>query len=316
MLRIRSIEECRLDASWVTIGSFDGVHLGHQTIIQQLAHDARMVGISSVVVTFFPHPAVILRGSQDFRYLSTLDERLDKIELLGIDLTLTLTFNRQLASMDAHTFMGLLSRHLGLKQLWIGQGFALGKNRQGTFPVLSEIGTELGYTVKEIQPLLIGTEKASSSQIRQLIQAGKIQQAAYLLGRNYSLPGKIVHGNHRGTSIGFPTANLETFPERIIPAFGIYATWVYLDGHRYQSATNIGVRPTFETKKVPLTIETYILDFNQDIYGKTIELEFVEYIRPELKFASVDSLIDQMRQDTQLARKVLSDDHSSPNLPA
>ena len=308
MRHIRSLEDLNINASWVTIGSFDGVHLGHQAIIRQMVAGAHSSGACAVVVTFYPHPALVLRGIQAPYYLTTPEEKSELLEQLGVDIQITMHFDRHLASLTAEEFMQKLHDHLGVTQLWVGEDFALGHNRQGTVPVLKEIGGWMGYIVKTIDPILIDGQIVSSSLIRSLISQGKIAQANRLLGRRYSISGEVVHGDGRGHGLGIPTANLELKPNMLVPTNGVYATWSWLEGKRYASVTSIGLRPTFEdTPPVPRA-EPHLLDFHQNIYGKLLKLDFIDFIRPEERFSSINLLLAQIEQDILKTREILAHD--------
>jgi riboflavin kinase/FMN adenylyltransferase len=316
MHHYRTLDGLHLDRAWATIGSFDGVHRGHQSLIKQMVAEAHASGNSAIVVTFYPHPAVILRGIQEPYYLTSPDERADLLHDLGIDAIITLKFDRLLASQSAEEFMTILSQHTGLRQLWVGPDFALGKGRQGNLPVLQEIGKRLGYTVNVVDQIAVGEERVSSSQIRSLLTEGKVKEAAEMLGRPYGVKGEVVHGDGRGKQMGIPTANLLVWPERLLPANGIYATWVCRGSERLASVTNVGIRPTFDDHSNLPRVEAFILDFNQDIYREQIEVEFVEFFRPEIRYTSIDDLMEQIHKDIQQAREVLSHDTRTPDLPA
>ncbi len=316
MPHYRTLEELHLERAWATIGSFDGVHLGHQVLVEQMVASAHASESLAVVVTFYPHPAVILRGIQQPYYLTSSDERADLLHSLGVDIIITINFDRALASQSAEEFMTILSKHLGLRQLWVGPDFALGKGRQGNLPVLQEIGKHLGYTVKVVDQVAISEERVSSRQIRSMIMAGKVKEASELLGRRYSVSGEVVHGDGRGKGLGIPTANLLVWPERLLPANGIYATWVVRGDERLASVTNVGFRPTFDNLLVLPRVEAHILDFNQDLYREKIEVEFVEFFRLEVRYTSINDLLEQIQKDIEQAREVLSHDPRTPGLPA
>lgn len=303
-----NLEELNLDAAWATIGSFDGVHRGHQAIIRQLVTGAHASGAKAVVVTFSPHPAVVLRGLQGPFFLTDHQERADLLAGLGVDVLVTLTFDRSLSARSAADFMGDLCSHLGLKRLLVGYDFALGRGREGNVFRLKQLGEEMGYKVEVISPVESGGEVVSSSRIRALLTAGKVEAAAEMLGRPYGLNGMVVHGEGRGHGLGIPTANLLVSPDRISPGVGVYATMARVRGRAIQSVTNIGVRPTFEGGSSTARIETHLLDFRQDLYGQTIRLEFIQFLRNEQRFASIDALLEQIHLDIQHAREVLPHD--------
>jgi len=316
MQRLNSFDNIQLQSSWVTIGSFDGVHRGHQALINSMVGDAHAHNEPAVVVTFYPHPVVVLRSIDTPYYLTSPEERSDLFAREGVDYTITLRFDRQLAALSAFDFMKILSDHLGVRQLWVGLDFALGRNRQGDVPTLKEIGKQLGYSVHSISPIDFSGEVISSSRIRQMLALGNVEEVQRLLGRWYSLSGPVIHGDGRGKNLGIPTANLEVPQERILPAFGIYATWTWLGENRLPSVTNIGIRPTFENISERPQIESHLLDFDKDLYGSSIRLEFVEYLRPEARFESIPALIEQMYVDIQRTREVLKDATGTPGLPA
>jgi riboflavin kinase/FMN adenylyltransferase len=291
----------------VTIGSFDGVHLGHQAVIRRLVEGAHGEGLPAVAITFFPHPSKVLRGNGSPFYLSTPEERAEILAGLGVDLTITLTFDKEMASFSADQFMGLLTSHLGLKRLLVGHDFALGRGREGNFEVLEKLGLQYHYEIEGLSPLTVNGELVSSSRIRELLAQGNVALAAAYLGRWYAVQGSVVPGDGRGRTIGIPTANLDVWHERLLPANGVYATFARLNGVNYPSVTNIGVRPTFEAQAPAPRVETHVLDFQQDLYGANLRLDFVQFLRSEQRFPSIQELIDQIQTDIHYAREVLSD---------
>jgi riboflavin kinase/FMN adenylyltransferase len=335
MDQYRSLDEVRLDQAWVTIGTFDGVHLGHQAILRPMAAAAHAAGNPAVVVTFYPNPVVVLRGVQEPMELTPPDERARLMGALGIDAVVTLTFNRALANQPAEEFMQGLHRALGLRQLWVGHDFALGHDRQGDIPTLQAIGERLGYRVHVTGEVLVDGQRISSRQIRDLVRRGEMRAASRLLGRPYAMQGPVVHGDDRGRQLGFPTANVNFPADQIVPAFGVYATWFSSgadegspgegpsgeglsdegarrdssrrdSSRRLPSVTNVGLRPTFDPPILTPRVESYVIDFDGDLYGQTARVEFLDFLRPELKFDSAQALIDQMALDTQQARETLS----------
>jgi riboflavin kinase/FMN adenylyltransferase len=290
--------------AWVTIGSFDGVHLGHQSLIKQLVEQAHAVGELAVVVTFWPHPATFFQRAPLAYALTSPVERRDLLTSLGVDGVLTLTFDKALANLDAEAFLGELREQVDMTRLLVGPNFALGKGRGGDAKTLVEIGKNMGFNVTVVEPLVSGGEMVSSSLIRLDLSASKVRKATEKLGRPYSLSGKIVHGEHRGTRLGVPTANLELLPERLIPANGVYATRAWLDGKTYIAATNIGVRPTFENPLPAPRVEPHLLDIQEHLYGQDLKLEFIEFLRPEVKFESSDALVAQIQLDIARTRQV------------
>lgn len=305
MQHLTSLDDLYLDHAWATIGSFDGVHRGHQAVIRTLVEGAHQAGVPAVVITFFPHPSVVLRGSNGPFFLTTPEERAALLDDLGVDVIVTLRFDRQMAALTAEDFMRWLSAHLGLQRLFVGYDFALGRGREGNADRLRELGELLGYVLELTEPFEIGGEPVSSSRIRALLNRGSVSEASELLGRPYALTGEIVRGDGRGHGLGIPTANLSVWQERIIPAVGVYATWGLVDGVRHAAVTNIGVRPTFENEPVFARIETHLLDFDRDLYGQKMQLEFIQYLRREQRFPSIQALLDQIHQDIARTREVL-----------
>jgi riboflavin kinase/FMN adenylyltransferase len=305
MQHYRSLEEVNLQNSWLTVGVFDGVHRGHQQIIRDLTTGAHTNEAPAVVLTFDPHPATVLTG-RELKSLTLPDERAALLEELDVDVVITERFTRELSAVSAHDFMSRLTRRLGLRHLMIGYDFALGKGREGNAARLTEIGSELGYTVEVVPAVSDESGVISSTEIRKLIEVGNVAEARRLLGHPYSLHGPVIHGDGRGKTIKVPTANIAYSHAKMIPARGIYACWASLGDERYQAAINIGTNPTFTPDKQTPNVEVHLLDFQRgDIYGEDLHLEFVTRLRDELKFDSVDVLVAQIWKDVANARKVL-----------
>jgi riboflavin kinase/FMN adenylyltransferase len=305
---IDSLAGLRLDSAFLTIGAFDGVHRGHQELVGGLARAAATAGAASVVVTFHPHPAVVLRGIETPYYLTSPEERARLFGRLGIDWVITLPFNRELAQESAGSFVARLHAAVGLRELWVGYDFALGRGREGDIPFLRRLGAELGYTVRVTAPVALGGQAVSSSQVRALLAEGDVRTAAALLGRRYGFDGPVVHGDGRGRSIGIPTANVQPWEGQLLPRTGVYATWARVGDLLRPAVTNIGFRPTFDNPIPAPRVEAMLLDFDQDLYGQTVGLEFVEYIRPEQRFESVDALLKQIDTDRERAKLLLQHD--------
>lgn len=305
MQHYHSLAGISLQNSWLTIGVFDGVHRGHQHIIQKLTAGARKAKAPAVVLTFHPHPAIVL-GRGGVKCLTTPDERAELLSALGVDVVITYPFNQAVAQMTAHEFMAHVKEHLGLKRLLTGYDFALGHGREGNASRLAEIGREMGYEVEIVPAVSDESGVISSTEIRKLVAVGDVAEAARLLGHFYSLHGPVVHGDHRGRAIGFPTANIRYESEKVIPANGIYACWLYTGGEKFAAMTNVGVNPTFTPDKQTSNVEAYVLDFDGDLYGQDVRLEFVERLRDEMKFASVEALVEQIRLDVEKGRGILS----------
>jgi riboflavin kinase/FMN adenylyltransferase len=301
--------------SVLTVGSFDGIHIGHQALIGQLVARARRQGRLAGLITFDPHPAAVLYPERPLHILTTAEEKVSLVASSGLDVIGILTFTPQLAITPPRTFVQRLCEQMGMRDLWVGPDFALGRNREGDLDVLRRLGRELGFSVHDIpyvtggsQDVLHEGERVSSSHIRALLQEGRVAQAARLLGRHYGLSGQVMHGAQRGRNLGYPTANLGVRPERVIPADGVYATYVRLGSDWHPSVTNVGVRPSFDHGE--RSIEAYILDYSGDLYGRDVAILFVARLRPELRFDGEQALIAQMDRDVQDARRVLA--HQPP----
>ena len=310
---IRDLTEAQLTGPTVlTIGTFDGLHRGHQKLIAQLMESADRHGAKSAVIAFHPRPKAVFAPNQHNNdYLTTAEERITLFESLGLDILISIPFTLAFAQTTAAKFMKLLVDRLSLVELWAGHDFALGKNREGNIEKLAALGQEFNYTVCEFAPVFIDGEIISSTNIRQLLLAGEVRRATHLLGRYPSMSGEIVTGARRGHTIGFPTANFAVPAERLIPANGVYATFIrgLDDEQRHASVTNIGVRPSFGGIDERI-METHIFDFEQDIYGQHYTLEFVEHLRPEKKFKSIDELVAQISRDAKQGRLLLADEVS------
>lgn len=304
MLHFRSLEEVTLPASRLTVGVFDGVHRGHQQILNRLVAGAHENGLPAVVLTFDPHPAKVF-GRGDIKLLTLPGERARLLGDLGVDVVVTHPFNRDVADTTAYDFMKYLKSRIGLTHILLGYDSTLGKDREGNASRLTEIGAELGYAVEVVSALGDESGVISSTEIRKLITVGKVVEAARLMGHPYALQGMVSRGDRRGKAIGFPTANLAYAREKVVPAGGIYACWAYLGGEKHRAAVNIGTNPTFTPDKTTLNVEAYLLDFDRDIYGEVLQLEFAARLRDELKYDSVAALVEQIGRDVEQAREVL-----------
>lgn len=290
--------------SIVTIGVFDGVHRGHQHLLRQFVQDARSTDRDSVVLTLFPHPDLVLRGLSGRFYLTTPEQKAALLGELGIDLVITHPFDQQVRQIRAADFVDQLKAHLNMSSLWVTADFAMGYQREGNFSFLAAQGREKGFEVRENDLLMSDhTGVISSSGIREALLAGDVQKATDWLGRPHAVLGPVVHGDHRGRTIGFPTANIDVWAEQIIPAYGVYACRAQLGSEHFMAVTNVGERPTFGGKE--LRVEAYILDFDRDIYGQTLTLEFVARLRGEQKFSGLDALVQQIRADVERGRQLL-----------
>jgi riboflavin kinase/FMN adenylyltransferase len=305
MQHFSSLDGLALRNTWLTVGVFDGVHRGHQSIIRPMVQAAHENGALAAVLTFDPHPAIVLGGRSAIKCLTTPDERADLLGRLGVDLVITLSFTRALAATPAAEFMTELKDRLGLKELWIGYDFALGKDREGNAARLAELGGQLGYRVHVVEAVADESGVISSTTIRKLVTTGEVAEAARLLGRPYRLGGPVMRGDGRGHRIGVPTANLAVPAAKAFPPNGIYACWAWLAGERHAAAVNIGINPTFTPDKQTPNVEAYLLDFDQDIYGQEVTLDFVARLRDELRFPSVEALLEQIWRDVADVRQIL-----------
>jgi riboflavin kinase/FMN adenylyltransferase len=298
-----SVEPLR--ASVVTLGTFDGVHRGHAELARHAVAEANKRGVPAVGYTFDPHPAAVLAPDRVPPLLISIEERVRRLGGLGLAPIIVKKFDRDLAAVSADEF---IERHLVEPlhpiHVVVGFNFTYGRGRQGDPRHLEAAGERWGFGVDAVGPVTFEGEVVSSSRIRELLSAGGVAKAARLLGRPYSIAGSVVQGDRRGRTIGFPTANLEPDKDRAVPAIGVYATRVVLeDGRRLDAVTNVGLRPTFDGTK--RTIETFILDFDEDLYGREIALELIERLRGEQKFSGVDALVAQIRRDVEAARASL-----------
>lgn len=289
--------------TFVAVGSFDGVHLGHQAVLEKMMAAAQQTGARTAVLTFFPHPKRVIQQITEPYYLGTLEQRVALLASLGLDLIITHPFNNQVRQTRAAVFVDDLCRYLDMRQLW-GGNFALGYKREGDIPFLRRLGEEKGYTVEQVEAMVLWQdERVSSSRIRRSLLEGDMAEVNGCLGRPYCVSGEVVHGRQMGRTIGFPTANVDFWPEQLLPTNGVYATYAWLGEERHPAATNVGVRPTVNGHAV--TVEAHLLDFDADIYGRTLRLEFINRIRPEMKFTGLDALKTQITADVAQVRTLL-----------
>ena len=310
MTHYRSLDEIKLKKAWLTVGVFDGVHLGHQELIHRLVSAAHSAKAPAVVLTFDPHPAVVLGGLSEFKCLTTVDERAALLDSLGVDEIVTMTFDRTLADETAEDFMRRVSKALGLRTLLIGYDTALGRGREGNAARLAEIGRQLRYRLEVVPPVHADGEVISSTRIRARLAVGDVAAAAGFLGRPYVLRGPVIHGDGRGRKINIPTANIQLPSEKVIPANGVYACWAWVGGEKHAAVTNIGTRPTFTPDEFQPHVEAHLLDFQREIYTQEVRLEFVARLRPEQKFPSVPALLEQIQADITSSRAILGSSQS------
>lgn len=306
MARVFSLDHINLDNTWLTIGIFDGVHLGHQELLKHLVYGAHQENLPAIVLTFDPHPAVVLGGDREFKTLSTPDERASLIEALGVDIVIIQEFNELFANQSADEFMLRLRKTIGVSRLVIGYDTALGRGRKGDANRLSQLGIEMGFSVDVIPAVRVGNQIVKSTAIRSLVMEGDMETAALMLGRPFTITGKVIHGDGRGRRINLPTANIAIPTGKVIPKQGIYATWVWVQGERFRGATNLGVNPTFTPESQKINLETHLLDFNKDLYGQELKIEFITRLREERKYDSVEGLLQQIQLDIQQTRLKLN----------
>lgn len=284
----------------LTLGVFDGLHLGHQRIMTTVAERAKAVGAISTAITFDPHPRAVLHPESAPPLLQTLDQRLANFEVLEIEQAIVIPFDRDFASQPAEEFIsGIIRDRLHAMEVHLGKDFAFGKNREGNIKLLRKMGGDLGFAADEVDEVRLRGHRISSSKIRHLLSEGRINLARRMLGRPYGVEGVIIRGNRRGHTIGFPTANLKPH-NRVVPKYGVYATATLVEGTWRRSITNIGVRPTFENDAEP-SIESYLFDFDGDLYGDVLRVRFLHRIRDERKFNGIDELKAQIEKDSRRA---------------
>ncbi len=288
----------------LTIGVFDGVHLGHRYLISQLVAEAKKRRLLSAVVTFKEHPRKLLAPKTFLPNLTTLEEKERLLKQEGVDIVIALSFTPELANLSAADFVQLLRQHLKMRGLVVGYDFALGKNRQGDTDFLAKLGANQGFTVTIVPHVKSNHETVSSTAIRKAMADGDMEKVTRLLGHPFSLRGKVTPGDHRGTGLGFPTANFDIDPNQALPPDGVYATWAYVNGYKYQAMTNIGKRPTFN--KTERNIETLILDFDKELYGKPLRIEIIARLRDEKKFDTPEELKRQIAEDVKHGREILN----------
>lgn len=285
----------------LTLGVFDGLHLGHQRIMQTVVERARAINAVPTAITFDPHPRAVLHPESAPPLLQTLDQRLANFEILGIEQAIVIAFDRAFASTPAEAFLSDVIRdRLHAREVYLGKGFAFGRGRGGNIELLRRMSGEFGFEADEVDEVRLRGHRISSSRIRERLAEGRVNLARRMLGRPYGVEGVIIRGNRRGHAIGFPTANLRPH-NRVIPRYGVYATSTLVDGTWRRSITNIGIRPTFESQAEP-SIESYIFDFDRDLYGDVLRVRFLHRIRDERKFAGIDELKAQIQKDTDRAQ--------------
>jgi len=289
--------------SLLTIGVFDGVHLGHQSLIAELLKQAARRRLLSGVVTFRQHPEDVLSPGKTLPFLTDIKTRINLLKDEGVDFIVPLSFTRRLAGLDARRFVALLQKHLRMRGLVLGADFALGKERAGDAAALKKLGKEMDFTVTIVPPLEINGEIVSSTTIRKAMADGNMKKVRELTGRYFSLYGKVVTGEGRGEGLGFPTANLDVNSGQALPPDGVYAGLAHVNGKVYEAMTNIGKNPTFANPN--RTIETFLLDYSGDLYGRELSVEFVARLRDEKQFKNAGELKKQLAEDIKRGRIIL-----------
>ena len=289
----------------ITIGVFDGVHRGHRHLIGRLVEHAQGADSLACVVTFKNHPITVLKPDIRVDFLTDFDERKRLLRQLGVDMVVPIKFDQQLAQLSSQDFLQVLYEKLRMRHLVVGPDFAMGHNRDGSIQTLPGMARHIGFSFSVVDLMTDPSGMVKSTTIRRQIAEGDVSSAARLLGRHFAVRGVVVRGLERGRVLGFPTANIQVAPGLTVPGNGIYATRAHLDSGSYMAATSIGVRPTFGDG-LARTVEAYLLDFSDDIYGQTVWLEFVQRLRGEEKFDTVDALLDQMNRDVSQTKDLLS----------
>lgn len=289
--------------SVVSVGTFDGVHLGHRKILEEVLRIKNKKLLRSVIITFDPHPQIVLKSKgPDLKILTTTEEKLNILEQVGIDVVYVIEFNKQLAQTSAEDFLGkYLFETIGVEHLVIGYDHTFGKNREGNYETLKEISGSYGFQTTKVKEFRLEEERVSSSVIRKLLQTNNITKANKMLGYPYSLTGTVVTGDKRGLTIGFPTANLKiNSPDKLIPGKGVYLVSVLFSEHRFFGMMNIGNRPTISNVG-EVCLEVHLFNFTGDLYGKNLTVQFLDFLRNEIKFDSIQALTKQLNYDKEIS---------------
>lgn len=294
--------------SVVTIGTFDGLHLGHRNLVARVMDKAVDTGATSAVITWDRHPAATLRPDKTPPLISNQGRKIELLEEMGVDVAVVLPFDEHLSHLSPEEFArGVLAAGLDTRHVYVGHDWRFGHKAAGDVPLLASLGNELGFEVEGVGLQTVAGEAVSSSRVRKAIAEGDMTSARALLGRPFDLDGVVVRGAARGKGLGFPTANLDAEPDLARPPIGVYAGLARVNGFKYPAAINIGVNPTFggERETSPVNIEAYLLDFENEIYGQTLRLEFWQRLRDEQKFDSAEALVEQMHRDVAETRRIV-----------
>jgi len=298
------LEKNNLPPTVATIGFFDGIHLGHQKLIEKTVQEAKRKGMESALITFYPHPSVVLQGKQSVKYITPQVEKQSVLKEYSLDRQYIITFDRDLSQLSPQKFIDHFVKGLHIKHLIAGFDFTFGYQGKGNMVNMKTYAAD-HFTYETIEKVELDGETVSSTKIRQALKTGDVKKIKNLLGRYYRLDGLVVHGDERGRQIGFPTANLKINPSKYLPKMGVYAVTVKVNQKMYDGMANIGVRPTFTDETEP-TVEVYIFDFSEDIYDQQIEISFMKFIREEKKFANVDEIVTQLHRDEETIREYMA----------
>lgn len=312
MLVIRDLDQRHLDFdSVLTIGAFDGLHLGHQELVRRLIRSARETSRLSGVVTFDPLPRSVLAPDSSFICLTTIEDKIELLEAWGVDVLIIIPFTMEVANTTARDFVAGLREHARMTELWVGWNFALGRGREGNVAQLERLGDELGYRLRVIEPVSDGSVLVSSTQIRNLLGSGRVRDAAEMLGRYFQIRGVVPSGGPGEDKAGLPTAHLQVVDLCTLPASGVYAVYAATEAGVFRAVANIGRRPEQGTSAEPSgecstpAVEVHLLDFAGDLRGQQVRIQFVERLRDERRFDDVDELSKQIRRDIARAKEVL-----------
>ncbi|HEX79093.1 MAG TPA: bifunctional riboflavin kinase/FAD synthetase [Dehalococcoidia bacterium] len=288
----------------ITVGVFDGVHLGHKYLLAELVKNARKDNLISVVVTFRKHPQSLFEPSSGLKFLASLPQKIKLLKEEGVEVVITLDFTFELAQIGTRSFIGMLKKYLKMNGLVVGPDFAMGRNREGDIDTLRSLEKDMCFKLTVVPPVVKNSEPVSSTVIRNALATGSIKKANEMLGRYFSLEGRVIVGSGRGSDLGFPTANLDIDPMQALPMDGVYATLAYIDGKPYPSITNIGIRPTFDEKE--RAIEVHIFDYNCELYRHNLKIDIINRLRGEHRFRSAEELVKRITEDIIEARSILS----------
>jgi len=303
---IRGIKGCceKFPNPVLTLGNFDGVHLGHQAIFKQVVDRARAIQGTSIAFTFEPHPLKVLAPERSPRLLNTFHGKMKLVEASGMQIVICADFNREFAEQHPEEFAKrVLVDGISVKEVYVGYDYAFGKGREGSIDSLRRMGESFGFSVGVVDAVQVNGAVVSSSLVRELVAGGRVEDIRQYLGRYYGIEGSVIHGENRGRTLGFPTANIQTANE-LIPSYGVYAVRMRIGGLSHDGVAAIGVRPTFGNG--PVSIEVFLFDYDGNLYGKHVEVAFVKRLRGERKFSDADALVSQMHEDVAQAKEILA----------